>query len=32
MSANTNVDKQDRHLFISPSNVVIPDEVGKFLF
>jgi len=27
MSANTNAHKQDRHLFLAPSNVVIPDQV-----
>jgi len=27
MSANTNAGKQDRHKFLAPSNVVIPDAV-----
>jgi len=31
MNANTNVEKHDRHTFLAPSNVVIPDSVGKFL-
>ena len=32
ISANTNAHKQDRHLFLSPANVAIPDEVGKYIF
>ncbi len=32
MSANTNAHKQDRHLFLSPANVAIPDTVGKCIF
>jgi hypothetical protein len=31
MNANINVEKHDRHMFLAPSNVVIPDSVGKFL-
>ncbi|CAF1223706.1 unnamed protein product [Adineta steineri] len=27
MNANTNAHKQDRHMFVAPSNVIIPDEV-----
>lgn len=29
MNANVNTNKQDRHLFLAPSNVVIPDSVGR---
>jgi len=32
MSANTNAVKHDRHRFLAPSNVVIPDAVGKFSY
>jgi C1A family cysteine protease len=32
MSADMNTDKHDRHLFLAPSNVVLPDTVGKFSY